>query len=83
MIQKAINFAPAPNVVNNPMPQHGGANVNMVEGEAKSYGQVSAVNDEDGDSDCDIDNWLRPRIPGEVLRNWSSEEIIQVTLLEE
>jgi hypothetical protein len=47
------------------------------------YGQVSAVNDEDGDSDYDIDNWVRPRIPGEVINNWSSEEIIQVTLLEE
>jgi hypothetical protein len=47
------------------------------------YGQVSAINKEDGDSDCDIDNWVRPRVPGEVLRNWSSEEIIQVTLLKE
>ncbi|KAI5447729.1 hypothetical protein KIW84_015252 [Lathyrus oleraceus] len=47
------------------------------------YGQVSAVNDEDGDSDCDIDNWVRPRIPGEVINNWSSEEIVQVTFLEE
>ncbi|KAI5395977.1 hypothetical protein KIW84_062249 [Lathyrus oleraceus] len=33
---KAIELAPAPNVVNNPMPQHGGANVNMMEGEARS-----------------------------------------------
>ncbi|KAI5435748.1 hypothetical protein KIW84_022249 [Lathyrus oleraceus] len=47
------------------------------------YGQVSAVNDEDGDSDCDIDNWVRPRIPGEVINNWFSEEIVQVTFLEE
>ncbi|KAI5399045.1 hypothetical protein KIW84_064422 [Lathyrus oleraceus] len=47
------------------------------------YGQVSAVNEEEGDSDCDIDNWVRPKIPGEVINNWSSEEIIQVTLLEE
>ncbi|KAI5438228.1 hypothetical protein KIW84_024102 [Lathyrus oleraceus] len=47
------------------------------------YGQVSAVDEEDGDSECDIDNWVRPRIPGEVINNWSSEEIIQVTLLEE
>ncbi|KAI5436143.1 hypothetical protein KIW84_022554 [Lathyrus oleraceus] len=47
------------------------------------YGQVSAINKEDGGSDCDIDNWVRPRVPGEVLRNWSSEEIIQVTLLKE
>jgi hypothetical protein len=37
---KAINFAPAPNVVNNPMPQHGGANVNMVEGKAESIKDV-------------------------------------------
>ncbi|KAI5397266.1 hypothetical protein KIW84_063185 [Lathyrus oleraceus] len=29
---KAINFAPVPNVVNNPMPQHGGHRVNNVEG---------------------------------------------------
>ncbi|KAI5409648.1 hypothetical protein KIW84_055187 [Lathyrus oleraceus] len=47
------------------------------------YGQIFAINEEDGDSDYDIDNWVRPRVPSEVLRNWSSEEIIQVTLLEE
>ena len=47
------------------------------------YGQVSTINKEDEDSDCNIDNWMRPRVPGEVLRNWSSEEIIQVTLLKE
>ncbi|KAI5436475.1 hypothetical protein KIW84_022825 [Lathyrus oleraceus] len=47
------------------------------------YGQISAINKEDEDSDCDIDNWVRPRVPGEVLRNWSSKEINQVTLLEE
>ncbi|KAI5386852.1 hypothetical protein KIW84_073120 [Lathyrus oleraceus] len=47
------------------------------------YGQISTINEEDGDSDCDINNWVRPSVPGEVLRNWSSEEIIQVTLLEE
>ncbi|KAI5388283.1 hypothetical protein KIW84_074102 [Lathyrus oleraceus] len=47
------------------------------------YGQVSTVNDEDVDSDCDIDNWVGPRIPGEVINNWSSEEIVQVTFLEE
>ncbi|KAI5437590.1 hypothetical protein KIW84_023633 [Lathyrus oleraceus] len=29
---KTINFAPVPNVVNNPMPQHGGDRVNCVEG---------------------------------------------------
>ncbi|KAI5421933.1 hypothetical protein KIW84_045399 [Lathyrus oleraceus] len=32
---KAINFAPAPNVIKNPMSQHGRANVNMVEGEVR------------------------------------------------
>ena len=37
---KAISLAPVPNVVNNPMPQHGGANVNMLEGEAKSVKDV-------------------------------------------
>ncbi|KAI5444459.1 hypothetical protein KIW84_012912 [Lathyrus oleraceus] len=37
---KAINFAPTSNVVNNPMPQHGGANVNMVEGEVKLVKEV-------------------------------------------
>ncbi|KAI5445533.1 hypothetical protein KIW84_013676 [Lathyrus oleraceus] len=37
---KAINLAPAPNVVNNPMPQHGGANINMMEGKAKSIKDV-------------------------------------------
>ena len=47
------------------------------------YGQISAINDENGDNDYDIDNWVRPRIPGEVINNWSSEETVQVTLLEE
>ncbi|KAI5430834.1 hypothetical protein KIW84_035096 [Lathyrus oleraceus] len=47
------------------------------------YGRISAIKEEDGDSDCDIDNWVRLRVPGEVINNWSSEEIIQVTLLEE
>ncbi|KAI5420377.1 hypothetical protein KIW84_044241 [Lathyrus oleraceus] len=65
------------------MPRHGRANVNMVEGEAKSVGQISVINEEDGDSDCDIDNLVRLRVPGEVLHNWSSEEIMQVTLLKE
>ncbi|KAI5437114.1 hypothetical protein KIW84_023293 [Lathyrus oleraceus] len=37
---KAINFVSAPNVVNNPMPQHGRANVNMVEGEFKLVKEV-------------------------------------------
>ncbi|XP_050896783.1 protein disulfide-isomerase [Lathyrus oleraceus] len=35
---KAINFSPVPNVVNNPMPQHGGHRVNCVEGaEAEDF----------------------------------------------
>ncbi|KAI5423915.1 hypothetical protein KIW84_030220 [Lathyrus oleraceus] len=48
--------APGHNIENcKAFKHHGGANVNMVEGEVKL---VSAVNDEDGDSDCDIDNWF-------------------------
>jgi hypothetical protein len=51
--------------------------------DAEEFTNISTINEENGDSDCDIDNWVRPRVPGEVLRNWSSEEIIQVTLLQE
>ena len=48
-----------------------------------NYGQISAIDDEDGDSDYDMDNWIHPCVPGKEIRNWSSEEIIQVTLQKE
>ena len=48
-----------------------------------NYGQISAVDDEEGDNDCDIDNWICPCVPGKELHDWSSEGIIQVTLHKE
>ena len=41
---KTINFAPTPNVVNNPMPQHGGPKVNGVE-DGENLNLVVDIND--------------------------------------
>ncbi|KAI5405471.1 hypothetical protein KIW84_052309 [Lathyrus oleraceus] len=41
---KTINFAPTPNVVNNPMPQHGGPRVNSVE-DGENLNLVVNIND--------------------------------------
>ncbi|KAI5436905.1 hypothetical protein KIW84_023144 [Lathyrus oleraceus] len=45
-----------------------------------NHGDVFAVGSEDGDSDYDLDNWVRPRAPGEVISNWTTEDVVQVTL---
>jgi hypothetical protein len=45
-----------------------------------NHGDVFATDNEDGDSDCDMDNWVRPCAPGEKINNWTAEEIVQVTL---
>jgi hypothetical protein len=45
-----------------------------------NHGDVFAADVEDGDSDYDLDNWVRPRAPGEVISNWTAEDIVQVTL---
>jgi hypothetical protein len=45
-----------------------------------NHGDVFAIGSEDGDSDCDVDNWVRPCAPGEMVNNWIAEEIVQVTL---
>ncbi|KAI5415820.1 hypothetical protein KIW84_041023 [Lathyrus oleraceus] len=45
-----------------------------------NHGVVFAIENEDGDSDCDMDNWVRPCAQGEKINNWTAEEIIQVTL---
>ena len=45
-----------------------------------NHGDVFAASSEDGDSDCDLDNWVRPCAPGEMVNNWTAEEIVQVTL---
>ena len=44
--------------------------------------EVDAVN-EDGDSDCEMDKWVRPTVQVEKLVNWFAEDVIEVTLFEE
>lgn len=43
-------------------------------------GQVLAV-DDDADSDYDMDNWIQPCAPNQELPNWTSEDIVPVTLV--
>ncbi|KAI5414357.1 hypothetical protein KIW84_040021 [Lathyrus oleraceus] len=38
---------------------------------------------EEADSDCEIDQWIKPCAPGMGIQNWKAEKIITVTLLEE
>ena len=45
-----------------------------------NHGDVFAAGSEDGDSDYDVDNWVCPCAPGEMVNNWTAEEIVQVTL---
>ena len=44
---------------------------------------VNAADENKADSDCDLDSWIRPCVPGEKLDNWSSEKTVRVTLLKE
>jgi hypothetical protein len=44
------------------------------------HGDVFAASSEDGDNDCDLNNWVLPCAPGEMVNNWTAEEIVQVTL---
>jgi hypothetical protein len=45
-----------------------------------NHGDVFAADVEDSDSDCDLDCWVRPSAPGEVINNWTAEDVVQVTL---
>ncbi|XP_050904196.1 uncharacterized protein LOC127118095 isoform X1 [Lathyrus oleraceus] len=45
-----------------------------------NHGDVFAASSEDGDSDCDLNNWVRPCAPGETINNWAAEEVVRVTL---
>ena len=45
-----------------------------------NHGDVFAASSEDGDSDYDVDNWVRPCTPEEMVNNWTTKEIVQVTL---
>ncbi|KAI5396726.1 hypothetical protein KIW84_062813 [Lathyrus oleraceus] len=45
-----------------------------------NHGDVFAASNEDGDSDGDLNNWVRPCAPGETINNWTAEEVVQVTL---
>ena len=44
--------------------------------------EVHAVS-EDGDSDCEMDKWVRPIVPGKKLANWFVEDVIDVSRYEE
>ncbi|XP_050875925.1 uncharacterized protein LOC127079584 [Lathyrus oleraceus] len=44
--------------------------------------QANVVGDDD-DSDYDIDNWIRPSVPGEELCNWTAKDVTQVTINQE
>ncbi|KAI5404414.1 hypothetical protein KIW84_051543 [Lathyrus oleraceus] len=48
-----------------------------------NHGDVSATSSEDCDSDCNLDNWVRPCAPGGSINNWTTEEVVPVTLLTE
>ena len=45
-------------------------------------GQANAIV-EDADSDYDMDEWIRPSVPGVELNNWTSEDVVQVMLAQE
>ncbi|KAI5426567.1 hypothetical protein KIW84_032125 [Lathyrus oleraceus] len=45
-----------------------------------NHGDVFAADSEDGGSDCDLNNWVRPCAPGEMINNWTAEDVVQVTL---
>jgi hypothetical protein len=45
------------------------------------FDMINAI-DEEGDSDCEIDSWIRPCAPGQGPDNWTSQKIIQVTSFE-
>jgi hypothetical protein len=38
---------------------------------------------EEVDSDCEMDQWIKPCVPGMEVQNWKAEKIITVTLREE
>ena len=43
---------------------------------------IDAVEDE-GDSDYDLDNWIKPSVPGVELSNWTAQDVIQVMQAQE
>ncbi|KAI5395947.1 hypothetical protein KIW84_062228 [Lathyrus oleraceus] len=43
---------------------------------------ICMVGDET-DSDCELDQWIKPCAPGMGVQNWKAEKIITITLLEE
>ncbi|KAI5425842.1 hypothetical protein KIW84_031605 [Lathyrus oleraceus] len=38
---------------------------------------------EETDSDCELDGWIKPCVPGMEIQNWKADKIITVTLREE
>ncbi|KAI5437377.1 hypothetical protein KIW84_023474 [Lathyrus oleraceus] len=38
---------------------------------------VNAADEDKADSDCDLDSWIRPCVPGGKLNNWSSEKVVR------
>ena len=60
MDSKAINFAPSPNVNANPMSAHGQVMVGAI---AEDSDHACAVG-EGTDSNCGLDGWIKPCVPG-------------------
>ncbi|KAI5396120.1 hypothetical protein KIW84_062354 [Lathyrus oleraceus] len=38
---------------------------------------INAADEDKADSDCDLDSWILPCVPGEKLNNWSSEKVVR------
>lgn len=45
-------------------------------------GQVNVVTDE-VDNDYEMEQWIKPSVPGQELNNWSATGIVQVTFNQE
>ena len=45
-----------------------------------NHGDVFAADVEDSESDYDLDWWVRPCATGEIINNWTAEDVVQVTL---
>ncbi|XP_050877660.1 uncharacterized protein LOC127081452 [Lathyrus oleraceus] len=49
----------------------------------KSTEEDACVVEDEVDSDYDLENWIHPTVPRQELSNWTSEELITVTRVEE
>lgn len=49
----------------------------------KSTEEDACVVEDEVDNDYDLENWIHPTVPGQKLSNWTSEELVTVTRVEE